>query len=282
MSLDDTAWDSPPADPFALPRVPGFEVLARIAEGGLRIVYRARRLADGEVVALSISRDWGGPPEGDPRWRAARLQANLRHPHVERVFEEWQSEGRHHQVSEYLERGDLQDRLRDGPLPPREAAALLATVARAVHHLHLCGVLHRNLKSRNVLFAADGSVRVGGFALAVGKTDRDAGLSQGAILGTPAYMPPEQAQGGRIGPPADVHSLGAVLYECLTGLPPFQRVTPIDTIFAVLNDPAPELPPAVPERLRAICRRCLRKEPQDRYPTAEALAEDLERYLAAG
>jgi serine/threonine protein kinase len=276
MSRTATFRDEP--DPPGLPQIPGFEILSLIGTGGLRSVYRARR-ADGEVVALSITRPVGESTE-DVCWRVAGLQARLSHPHVERLLGEGRHQGCRYLVTENLECGDLAARLRQGPLPPREAAELLAVVARAVHYLHQRGVLHRNLKPRNILFAADGSPRVGGFGLAIDKVERDSDFHQGTIVGTPSYMAPEQASGQTgLGPAADIHALGVILYECLAGRGPFPGGSVLDILTAVMHAPAPELPAAVPPGLRAICRRSLQKEPRERYPTAEALADDLERFL---
>lgn len=264
----------------SLPQVPGFAAEGLVAQYGLRSVYRARRQATGEVVALHVI-PWGDGPDDTPRSRAGALQARLSHPHVERLFAEGWHGGSRYLVTEYLD-SDLQARLRDGPVPPQETAALLASVARAVHYLHGRGVLHRNLKPRNVLFAADGSPRVGGFSLAIDKVDRDTPPHGGAVVGTPAYMAPEQAAGHSwLSPAADTYSLGVILYECLTGRQPFSGATAMDTLMAVINEPPPEPPEMVPELLRTACRRCLRKAPGERYPTAQTLAEDLERFLAS-
>jgi serine/threonine-protein kinase len=185
----------------------------------------------------------------------------------------------------FIEGTTLARRLAEGPLPPAEAAALLAPVCRAIHYAHQRGVLHRDLKPSNILIDREGRPHVGDFGLAK-RIDADASLTQsGAILGTPSYMAPEQAAGGRgaIGPACDVYSLGAILYQMLTGRPPFQAASPLDTILLVLEqDPVPPrvLNPKADPDLEMIALKCLQKSPEQRYPTASALADDLDAFLA--
>src|SRR5262249_34072937 len=170
---------------------------------------------------------------------------------------------------------------------PHEAARILATVARAVHDAHRHGYLHRDLKPANILLDAQGKLYVTDFGLAR-RLGEDSGLTQsGAILGTPSYMAPEQAggQSREVGPAGDVYSLGAILYELLTGRPPFRAPTVMETMVQILErDPTPpgRVRPGVPPELEAICLKCLEKDPAARYPSAEALAEDLERSLRGG
>src|SRR5262249_45139739 len=185
---------------------------------------------------------------------------------------------------ELLEGGSLDKRLRDGPLPAQSAAALARVLAGAVHYAHQRGVLHRDLKPANALLTADGIPKATDLGLAK-RLDVEAGQTQsGAVVGTPSYMAPEQA-GGRtheVGPAADVYALGAVLYECLTGRPPFQADTVLDTLLLVrAEDPLPpsRLRPKLPRDLETICLKCLRKEPRRRYASAQELADDLERFL---
>jgi serine/threonine-protein kinase len=183
--------------------------------------------------------------------------------------------------------GTLAGRLAEGPLPPREAAALLGTLARAVHYAHVRGVIHRDLTPSNILFTRDGIPKVADFGLALLQTDHAAARAdEGWVLGTPNYMPPEQAAGEEkhVGPGADIYSLGAILYETLTGRPPFQGKYLLETLRLVLTqEPVPprQHDPGIPDALEAICLRCLAKEPRQRYPTAAALAGALEEVAEA-
>jgi len=202
------------------------------------------------------------------------------------VFDTGSLDGQPYLVMQYVEGTTLARRLADGPLPAAEAATLLAPVCRAIQHAHERGVLHRDLKPSNILIDRDGSPLVGDFGLAK-RIDlgADAGLTEsGAILGTPSYMAPEQAASRRgvIGPPTDVYSLGAILYQMLTGRPPFQAATPLDTVLLVLEqDPVPPrvLNPKADPDLEMVALKCLQKHPENRYPTAAALADDLDCYL---
>jgi hypothetical protein len=179
--------------------------------------------------------------------------------------------------------GSLADRLRAHPLPAVEAARLVRQIALGVEHAHGRGIVHRDLKPANILLDEDGTPRVTDFGLARRVAQGGGLTATGAVLGTPSYMAPEQAAGRKdIGPAVDVYALGAILYECLTGRPPFQAATPLDTIIQVLaDDPTPprQLAPSIPPDLEAVCLKCLDKDPRRRYPGAAALAEDLARFL---
>ena len=170
-------------------------------------------------------------------------------------------------------------------MPPRQAAELLATIASAVHSAHRVGIVHRDLKPANVLFDADGTAKVTDFGLAKRLEVEDGQTQSGHILGTPSYMAPEQARGRHreVGPAADIYALGATLYEMLTGRPPFKGTSHSETLMMVLSqDPVPpsRLQPRLPRDLETICLKCLAKEPSRRYASAEALADDLQRFLA--
>jgi hypothetical protein len=184
---------------------------------------------------------------------------------------------------EYIDGPSLAQRLAEGPLPGRAAARYVAVVARAIHHAHRQGILHRDLKPGNVLLDAFDNPHVTDFGLAKSLRAGAGQTRTGSLLGTPGYMAPEQARGEKdLTPACDVYGLGALLYECLTGRPPFRGETPLDTLVQVLeNDPVPPrlLNPKVDRDLETICLKCLRKRPADRYRSAEVLAEDLERYL---
>jgi serine/threonine-protein kinase len=270
-----------------VPEVPGYEILEELGRGGMGVVYRARQVGLDRVVALKVlpAGAHAGPEERARFRREAEVIARLHHSNVVAVYEVGEHNGLPYFSMELCEGGSLAQRLAGGPLPPAEAARLTVALARAAQAAHQAGVIHRDLKPANVLLAADGTPKVTDFGLAK-KRDAATGLTaSGVVLGTPSYMSPEQA-GGRtteVGPATDVYALGAVLYACLTGRPPFQAATPLDTVLQVLSDPP--VPPSrlrrrVPAALEAICLKCLEKDPRRRYPSAAALADQLERALA--
>jgi WD40 repeat protein len=269
------------------PEVPGYEVLGRLGHGGMGVVYRARQRAADRVVALKMIR---GLQDAAPQERL-RFQieteavARLTHPNIVQLYEAGEVGGQPFFSLEYCDGGALDKRLATWRPTPAEAAALIETLARAMHYAHLRGVVHRDLKPANVLLTADGTPKITDFGLAkrLGAEGRDVSRS-GAIMGTAQYMAPEQAAGKvrDTGPAADVYGLGALLYECLTGRAPFEGPQPV-VLVQVLNEEPP--PPSrlgrrVPRDLETICLKCLSKEPQRRYPDAAALAEDLRRYRA--
>jgi serine/threonine-protein kinase len=286
-------WPRPEAGPPSgeaarpgAPTVPGYELLKVLGRGGMGVVYLARQAGFDRLVALKmlLAGAHADAEQMDRFRREAEAVGRLRRPGIVEVFAFGESGGCPYFSLEYLEGGSLADRLRAGPLPPREAAELVAALAEAVQYAHEQGVVHRDLKPANVLFTADGAPKIADFGLA--KTlDGDTLTRTGAVLGTPGYMAPEQA-GGRsqeIGPATDVHALGAILYECLTGRPPFQATTPMLTLVQVMNDvpmKPSQLQPGTPRDLEAICMKCLEKQPGRRYPSARALAEDLRRFLS--
>jgi serine/threonine-protein kinase len=214
-----------------------------------------------------------------------RAAAGVDHEHIVPLYEAGETGGQPYYSMRYVDGGSLAELLQSGPLSGRRAAALLEPVAHAVHHLHTQDILHRDIKPRNLLVDRAGRLLVTDFGLAkrLQHLAAEATLSR-PQLGTPAYMAPEQARGtGRIGPSCDVYSLGATLYEMLTGRPPFQAATPLETLRHVLDDDPPpprRLCAAIDRDLETICLRCLRKEPARRYASAQALAEDLGHYSA--
>ncbi len=264
-----------------------YELLAEIARGGMGVVYKARQVSLKRVVALKmiLAGQLAGDSDVQRFYSEARTAAHLQHPNIVAIHEVGQHNGQHYFSMDYVEGKSLAAISRDHPLPANQAAAYVQTIAGAIHYAHEKGVLHRDLKPANVLMDISGQPRVTDFGLAK-RIQADAKLTAtGAVLGTPSYMPPEQASAdrGQVGPASDVYSLGAVLYELVTGRPPFQGPTPMDTLLAVLsNEPVPprQLQPKLPRNLETICLKCLNKEAHKRYATAAALAEDLRRFLA--
>jgi serine/threonine protein kinase len=267
---------APSAADHVLPSFPGYEVLGELGHGGMGVVYKARDLRLKRLVALKAFRPLA-QDTGRLR-REAEAIARLRHPHVVQIHEVGEAGGRPFLVLEYVDGGTLAHKLAGAPQRPRDAAGLVETLARAVHHAHLQGIVHRDLKPSNVLLApaaADGTKhpygtpKVADFGLAK-QLEGPAFTQTEVILGTPSYMAPEQAQGKarHVGPACDVWALGAVLYECLTGRPPFRGETSLDTLGQVIGgDPVPvcRLQPKVPRDLETITLKCLRKEPPQRY-----------------
>jgi len=281
------------------PTVPGYEVVRELGRGGMGVVYEALQLSLNRRVALKVLRD-GGAPAARDRFRAeAEAVAQLRHPNIVQIIEVGEAAGEPYLVLEFAEGGNLADLLNGTSLPPRGAAELVETLSRAAEAAHQQRIVHRDLKPANVLLvptrppsdaAPDPVSRLAGFIPKLGdfglvkRLDAVPHTTTGVAIGTPSYMAPEQAVGRRdVGPGADVYALGAILYELLTGRPPFVGKGPLDTVLRVIGDepvPPRELRPRIPRDLETICLMCLRKSPAHRYPTAAALADDLGRLLA--
>jgi serine/threonine-protein kinase len=259
---------------------------ALLGHGGMGVVYRAWHLRLGRAVALKmlLAGPCARPEELERFLREAQAVATLGHANIVQVHDSGDVEGRPYFTMELVEGGNLAEQIRGAPQPARKAAALVATVAEAVHAAHQSGIVHRDLKPANILLAKDGTPKVTDFGLAR-RLDGDGALTlSGAPMGTPSYMAPEQARGekGVIGPATDVYALGVILYELLTGRPPFHADSGMATLQQVVRDepvPPSRLNPQVPRDLTTICLKCLSKEPPQRYASAAALAEDLRRFL---
>jgi serine/threonine-protein kinase len=279
--------------PVRNPKIPGYEVLVELGRGAMGVVYQARQVGLDRVVALKLlgggalaSRD-----EASRFQAEAQAVARLQHPNIVQVHEVGEHEGQAFFSLEYVGGGTLARRLRQGRLPLEEAVRLMVTLTRAVDYAHQQGIIHRDLKPSNVLLAEDGSPRITDFGLAkqlyrphaAGRPWESLTVT-GAILGTPSYMAPEQAAGNprTIGPATDIHALGAILYELLTGRPPFEGTDLLTMLDRVRTEPP--APPSVwrpdlPRDLEAICMKCLEKEPRRRYASAGDLADDLVHFL---
>jgi serine/threonine protein kinase len=305
----------PPAKPArrrGLDHLPGYEILGELGRGGMGVVYRARHLKLNRIVAvkLMLNADHAGTTARERFDAEARAVAQLQHPNIVQVFEVGEVDGMPFFSLEFVAGGTLAERVARNLLPAKETAGLMVTLARAMHYAHEHGIIHRDLKPGNILISDESRVtgdesksgfsllarhsslvtstlvtpKITDFGLAK-KTEEDSGLTRaGTIVGTPSYMPPEQASGQPelVGPLADVYSLGAILYDLLTGRPPFKGANILETLDQVrTQDPlAPSsLQPGVPRDLETICLKCLQKDPAKRYATAGALADDLQRYL---
>jgi serine/threonine protein kinase/outer membrane protein assembly factor BamB len=267
-----------------------YELLEEIARGGMGVVYRARQVSLDRIVALKmiLSGELASPADVQRFQAEARTAASLQHPNIVAIHEVGEHEGQHYFSMDFVEGRSLAEAIRTAPLPPGQAARYVRIVAEAIHFAHQQGVLHRDLKPSNVLIDRFDQPRVTDFGLAKQIANPQAkGLPRTvtrAVVGTPSYMPPEQASGdrGKLGPASDVYSLGAVLYELVTGRPPFQAANILDTLLQVLDsEPAPPrlLNPGVNRDLETIILKCLAKEPGRRYSSAANLAEDLGAFL---
>ncbi len=275
-----------PAAPGRLDGLPGYEILEEIGRGGMGVVYKARQVKLNRLAAVKmiLAGVRAGAAARARFQTEAEAVASLRHPNIVQIHEVGEHDGLPFLSLEFVEGGSLAAEGQAARRSRHAAAETVETLARAVHFAHGRGVVHRDLKPANVLLTADGTPKITDFGLAR-RLEGDSGQTKtGEVLGTPSYMAPEQAAPGpeAVGPPADVYALGAILYELLTGRPPFQGATAYDVLVQTASvEPAPprRLAPRTPADLETICLKCLQKEPQRRYSSAEALADDLHRFL---
>jgi serine/threonine-protein kinase len=278
---------APAADTMTGVSVGGYDLLERLGQGAMGVVYKARQPGLKRLVALKmISAGACATEEERARFRAeAEAAAALRHPNIVQIYEIGEHNGLPFISLELVTGGNLARKIADTPQPARYAAEVVLALAGAMQHAHNEKIIHRDLKPGNVLLAEDGTPKIADFGLAKSLEGSSVQTQTGAIVGTPSYMAPEQAEGKtkEIGPAADIYALGAVLYDLVTGRPPFRGTSLWDTVAQVkVNEPVPpgRLQPGLPADLETICLKCLRKEAARRYATANELAEDLSRFLA--
>ncbi len=284
--VESTAPGDDPVPAELCPIVAGYEILGELGRGGMGVVYAARHLGLKRKVALKmiLAGSHAGPAQV-ARFRAeAEAIAQLQHPNIVQVYDVGAQDGRPFFTLELIDGGSLAQTLNGVPQPAARAAGWVRTLALALDAAHRKGIIHRDLKPSNILLANDGTLKITDFGLAK-SLGGDADLTRSElVLGSPSYMAPEQAGGAakQVGPAADLHALGAILYELMTGRPPFRAATVLETLEQVKTaEPVRpgRLQPGLPRDLETICLTCLRKEPAHRYATAAALAEDLRRFL---
>jgi serine/threonine-protein kinase len=267
--------------------VPGYEILGVLGRGGMGVVYKAKHLRLKRIVALKmvIAGAHAGPQQLARFFIEAEAIAQLQHPNIVQVYEIGDQAGLPFFALEYVDGGCLQDKLDGKPQKPRDAARMAETLAKAMAYAHMQGIIHRDLKPANVLLTTDGEPKITDFGLAKKLEEDSSQTKSGTLMGTPHYMAPEQARGDThdVGPLADVYALGVILYEMLTGRTPFVGTSIMETLRQVQQqEPVPphRLQPAVPADLDTITLKCLQKDPAKRYPSADALADDLRRFLS--
>jgi serine/threonine-protein kinase len=289
MSVDFSVFESEGSDGASnWPNVAGYQILGVLGRGGMGVVYKARQRGLQRLAALKMI--LAGAHAGKLQLARfgieAEAVARLQHPNIVQIYEVGQHEGLPYFSLEFVDGGPLDKQITGKPQPPREAAQLIETLARAMHFAHRQGIVHRDLKPANILLTQDGVPKITDFGLAKRLEEGDASQTKsGTIMGTPNYMAPEQARGEvrKVGPHSDLYALGAILYELLTGRPPFQGSDVMDTVLKVTRiEPVPpaRLQPSTPRDLETICLKCLQKEPSKRYGDCFELAEDLRRFLA--
>jgi len=277
-------WGLGESSEEGLPQIPGYEMLCEVGCGGMGTVYKALQSRLNRHVAIKImSRSRTSLRRLDERFRVeAELVARLRHPNIVQIHETGETDTSRYIVLEYIGGGNLARRLGGKPQSERWSAELMLTICRAIDYAHGQGIIHRDLKPSNLLLASDGTLKIADFGLARSLERQQDLTHSGESLGTPSYMAPEQTR-GISSPQVDIYAMGAILYELVTGRPPFAGETPAETLVQVQTQ-QPIAPGMIRSRLsadlEAICLKCLEKDPQQRYPSASAMAEDLARYLS--
>ena len=263
-----------------------YELLEEIGRGGMGVVFRARQTDLDRLVAIKmiLSSRLASADDVSRFHAEAKAAGSLRHPNIVAIHDAGEVHGQHFFAMDFVEGRSLAQALADGPFEPRQAAQCLAAIGRAVHYLHEHQIVHRDLKPSNILLAPDGTPFVTDFGLAKALAFDAPHTQTGTMVGTLGYMAPEQTLGesGSVSPQSDVYSLGAILFELLTGRPPFQNASPFDTLMQVMEEDPPrprKLNREVPLTLEWICLKCLEKQPRNRYPSAAALVDDLEKFL---
>ncbi len=289
---DDGATSPSPADrrqhelSSGPPSIPGYDIIGELGRGGMGVVFKAWHVPSKRFVALKMILT--GADATETRRKRFRVESEaasrLAHPNIIQVHDVGEIDGHPFFALEFCGGGSLAKKLAGSPMLPQTAALLVEKLARAVSVAHAQQIIHRDLKPANILLSSDGEPKISDFGLAKRLDSDDVQTRARAVMGTPSYMPPEQAlgAGAPIGPAADIYALGAILYECLTGRPPFKSATAADTLDQVKHQEpvAPRLLNAsVPRELDAICLKCLRKSPRERFATAAEMADEIHRYL---
>lgn len=274
MSLSDSKLD-----------IPNYRIIRHLGAGSMGVVYEAEQVNPGRRVAIKLLGELDDDPEIAARFRReAEIIAKLQHPNIVQVYQIGKAKKRPFLVLEYLGGGSLADRFLDQDFELTKAIGWIADIARGIHHAHTLNIVHRDLKPENVMFSETGIPKIMDFGLARFVGMGSAMTRKGQVIGTPAFMSPEQATAAdpNVGPATDIYPLGVMIYEILTHRLPFLGDTPLEMVQSMLSEspvPPRRINPNLSHDLQAICLKCLEKKPEDRYDTALSLAEDLDHYL---